>query len=89
MSFFSEFCFDFKNTSIFPLQGQKLRYGGEVFGWYELGPNLGHGMCGPVKRAVHRLTGEEVAIKTLSKGRYNGKFCVFLFVFFFFFFFLN
>ena len=38
-------------------------------GWYELGPSLGHGMCGPVKRAVHRLTGEEVAIKTLSRDR--------------------
>jgi PAS domain S-box-containing protein len=53
------------------LKGEKLRYGGEVLGWYELGPSLGHGMCGPVKRAVHRLTGEEVAIKTLSKHRYN------------------
>lgn len=45
------------------------RYGGVVLGWYELGPSLGHGMCGPVKRAVHRLTGEEVAIKTLSRER--------------------
>ena len=53
------------------LKGQKLRYGGQVLGWYELGPSLGHGMCGPVKRAVHRLTGEEVAIKTLARDRYR------------------
>ena len=52
------------------LKGEKLRYDGEVQGWYELGPSLGHGMCGPVKRAVHRLTGEEVAIKTLNRDRY-------------------
>lgn len=53
------------------LKCKRLRYGGPVFGWYELGPSLGHGMCGPVKRAVHRLTGEEVAIKTLSRERYR------------------
>jgi serine/threonine protein kinase len=28
-------------------------------------------MCGPVRRAVHRLSGEEVAIKTLSRQRYR------------------
>ncbi len=53
------------------LKGEKLRYDGPVFGWYELGPSLGHGMCGPVRRAVHRLTGEEVAIKTLARQRYR------------------
>ncbi len=42
------------------LKSKRLRYGGPVFGWYEMGPSLGHGMCGPVRRAVHRLTGEEV-----------------------------
>lgn len=45
------------------LKGEQLRYDGPVYGWYELGPALGHGICGPVRRAVHRLTGEEVAIK--------------------------
>ncbi len=51
-----------------------------MLGWYELGPSLGHGMCGPVKRAVHRLTGEEVAIKTLSRERFgfeNNKIALF------------
>jgi serine/threonine protein kinase len=53
------------------LKGPQLRYGGPVLGWYEMGPSLGYGMCGPVKRAVHRLTGMEVAIKTLSRHRYK------------------
>jgi PAS domain-containing protein len=53
------------------IKGNKLRYGGQVFGWYELGPTIGDGMCGPVKRAVHRLTGEEVAIKMLTRQKYR------------------
>jgi PAS domain S-box-containing protein len=39
--------------------------------WYEiLGKELGNGLCGSVRRATHRLTGIEVAIKTLNKAQF-------------------
>lgn len=52
-------------------KGGQLRFGGPVLGWYEVGPCIGYGLCGPVKRAVHRLTGQDVAIKTLVRDRYK------------------
>ncbi len=43
----------------------------EELGHYTIKGALGEGLCGVVRRGVHRATGVQVAIKTLDKARYD------------------
>ena len=43
----------------------------EEIGYYTVKGILGAGQCGVVKKAVHRTTGVQVAIKTLSKEKFE------------------
>ena len=45
---------------------------GEYMGHYSYGKTLGSGYFGKVHMAVHRLSGEKVAIKTLRKKQYES-----------------
>jgi PAS domain S-box-containing protein len=41
-----------------------------LVGWYEVAHSLGSGFFGDVRMATHRLTGLDVAVKTLEKEKY-------------------
>ena len=45
---------------------------GEYMGHYSYGKTLGSGFFGKVHMAIHRITGEKVAIKTLRKKQYES-----------------
>jgi len=45
---------------------------GQYMGHYTYGKTLGSGYFGKVRMAIHRLTGEKVAIKTLRKKQYES-----------------
>lgn len=45
--------------------------GVEGLGHYSFGRQIGEGQCGYVRLGVHRITGIEVAIKTLSKAKFK------------------
>lgn len=46
-------------------------FSGDLLGWYEITKTLGSGYFGKVKMATHRLTGLNVAVKTLKKAQYQ------------------
>lgn len=46
-------------------------YSGDLLGWYEITKSLGSGYFGTVKMATHRLTGLNVAVKTLKRKQYK------------------
>lgn len=51
-------------------------FSGDLLGWYEITKTLGSGYFGNVKMATHRLTGLNVAVKTLKRAQYQvGAFC--------------
>lgn len=51
-------------------EGRELVSEGEYLGHYTYQKALGFGYFGQVREAIHRLTGEKVAIKTLRKKQY-------------------
>eukprot|EP01094_Clydonella_sp_ATCC50884_P030174 TRINITY_DN973_c4_g1_i1.p1 TRINITY_DN973_c4_g1~~TRINITY_DN973_c4_g1_i1.p1 ORF type:complete len:760 (+),score=218.40 TRINITY_DN973_c4_g1_i1:70-2280(+) len=51
-------------------EGRDIASEGEHMGHYTYGKVLGSGYFGQVRKATHRLSGEQVAIKTLRKKQY-------------------